>query len=199
MNAAGYDYQNHKNIIFWSWLTKMKKCFSRSLQMKLYHRTMCITVEPLLWGHPFASEKWPFKRGGLLLGVEINTYMFRLTLSSGLSRGGGLSSGWPLKRCSTVLLFCWIFIGRVIITAFYRWKCLISSDFWWSWDGCHFFGIPGLQCLRVRIRTNWLRKDLLHDGRKCKAMSFYEVVDCCCFLNKIINELTIDLWPRWNM
>ena len=42
---------------------------------------------------PFASEKWPFKRGGLLSGVEINTFMFRFTSSSGLSRGGGLSSG----------------------------------------------------------------------------------------------------------
>ena len=50
---------------------------------------------------PFAPEKWPFKRGGLS-GVEINTFMFRFTLSGGLSRGGGLSSGWPLKRGSTV-------------------------------------------------------------------------------------------------
>ena len=46
---------------------------------------------------PFASEKWPFKRGGLSSGVEINTFLFRFTLSSGLSRGGGLSSGWPLN------------------------------------------------------------------------------------------------------
>ena len=54
---------------------------------------------------PFAPEKWPFKRGGLSSGVKINTFMFRFTLSSGLSRGGGLSSGWPLKRGSTV--FCY--------------------------------------------------------------------------------------------
>ena len=53
---------------------------------------------------PFASEKWPFKRGGLSSGVEIYTFMFRFTLSSGLSRGGGLSSRWPLKRGSTVVL-----------------------------------------------------------------------------------------------
>ena len=53
---------------------------------------------------PFASEKWPFKRGGLSSGVEINTFMFRFTLSSGLSRAVGLSSGWPLKRGSTVLI-----------------------------------------------------------------------------------------------
>ena len=51
---------------------------------------------------PFAHKKWPFKRGGLSSGVEINTFMFRFTLSSGLSRGGSLSSGWPLKRGSTV-------------------------------------------------------------------------------------------------
>ena len=51
---------------------------------------------------PFAPEKWPFKRGGLRSGVEINTFMFKFTLLSGLSRGGGLSSGWPLKRGSTV-------------------------------------------------------------------------------------------------
>ena len=53
---------------------------------------------------PFAQEKWPFKRGGLSSGVEINTSMFRFTLSNGLSRGVALSSGWPLKRDSTVLL-----------------------------------------------------------------------------------------------
>ena len=52
---------------------------------------------------PFEPEKWPFKRGGHSSGVEINTFMFRFTLSSGLSRGGGLSSGWPLKRGSTVV------------------------------------------------------------------------------------------------
>ena len=50
---------------------------------------------------PFAPEKWPFKMGGLSSGVEINTFMFRFTLSRGLSRGvasqkGGLSKGVPL-------------------------------------------------------------------------------------------------------
>ena len=51
---------------------------------------------------PFAPEKWPFKRGGLPSGVGINTFMLRFTSSNGLSRGVGLSSGWPLKRGSTV-------------------------------------------------------------------------------------------------
>ena len=60
------------------------------------------TVEPLLWGHPFCIRKVGFKWGGLSSGVEINTFMFRFTLSSGLSREGGLLSGWPLKRGSTV-------------------------------------------------------------------------------------------------
>ena len=61
------------------------------------------TVDPFCEATPFASEKWPFKRGGLSSGVEINKFMFRFTLSSGLSRGGDLLSGWPLKRGSTVL------------------------------------------------------------------------------------------------
>ena len=39
---------------------------------------------------PFASEKWPFKRGGLSSGVKNNTLMFRFSLLSGLSRGSGL-------------------------------------------------------------------------------------------------------------
>ena len=51
---------------------------------------------------PFAPERWPFNRGGLSSGVEINTFMFRFTVSNGLSRGVGLSSGWPFKRGSTV-------------------------------------------------------------------------------------------------
>ena len=68
---------------------------------------------------PFALEKWPFKRGGLLSGVEINTFMFKFTLSSGLSRGGALvrvasQKGFhcittyfnpPLSRIALVLKF----------------------------------------------------------------------------------------------
>ena len=53
---------------------------------------------------PLASEKWPFKSGGLSSGVRINTIMFRFTLSSGVSTGGGLSSGWHLKRGFTVYI-----------------------------------------------------------------------------------------------
>ena len=62
----------------------------------------CVQWNPSCEATSFASEKWPFKRGGLLSGEKINTFMFRFTLSNGLSRGGGLSSGWTLKRGSTV-------------------------------------------------------------------------------------------------
>ena len=56
--------------------------------------TVCyIQWNPTCETNPFASEKWPFKRGGLSSGVKINTFMFRFTLTSGLFRGGGLSSG----------------------------------------------------------------------------------------------------------
>ena len=55
---------------------------------------------------PFAPEIWTFKRGGLSSGVEINTFMFRFTLSGGLSRGGGLSKGVPLYFQLKELIFC---------------------------------------------------------------------------------------------
>ena len=45
---------------------------------------------------PFAQEKWPYKRGGLLSGVEIHTFMFRFTWSSGL-----FQRGWPLVRVAS--------------------------------------------------------------------------------------------------
>ena len=69
----------------------------------MFQCKMVIQWNPSCGATPFASEKWPFKRGGLSSVVKINTFMSILTLSSGLSRGGGLSSGWPLKRGSTVL------------------------------------------------------------------------------------------------
>ena len=55
---------------------------------------------------PFESERCPFKRGGLSSGVEINTFMLRFTLSSGLSRGGGLLSGFD---CIVIFLFNLLF------------------------------------------------------------------------------------------
>ena len=50
--------------------------------------------------------------GGLSSGVEINTFMFRFTLSSGLSRGDGLSKGVPLYYYHT----CCFIIEKLSIT-----------------------------------------------------------------------------------
>ena len=66
-------------------------------EIRKYVMIYCdIQWNPSCEATPFASEMWPFKRGGLSSGVEINTFMLRFTLSSGLSRGvasyqGGLS------------------------------------------------------------------------------------------------------------
>ena len=62
---------------------------------------VCLQWNPSCEATLFAPEKWPFKRGGLSSGVEINAIMFRFTLSRGLSEGvtsrqGGLSKGAPL-------------------------------------------------------------------------------------------------------
>ena len=73
---------------------------------------------------PFASEKWPYKRGGHMSGVKINTFMLRFTLWSGLSRGGGLSSGWPLKRGSTVE---WSSLDTQILTTNRRRKSMLND------------------------------------------------------------------------
>ena len=58
---------------------------------------MLIQWNPSCEAIPFASEKWPFKRGGLSSGVEINAFRFRFTLSCCLFRGVGLSKGVPLS------------------------------------------------------------------------------------------------------
>ena len=60
-----------------------------------YNMLFPVQWNPSCEATPFTSEKWPFKRGGLSSGVEINTFKFRFTIS-------GLSPGWPLKRGSTV-------------------------------------------------------------------------------------------------
>ena len=53
----------------------------------------------MLWYLVFCI-KWD----GLSSGVEINAFMFRFTLCRVLSRGGDLSSEWPLKRGSSVYI-----------------------------------------------------------------------------------------------
>ena len=86
-----------------------------------------IQWNPSCEANPFSPEMWPFKRGGLSSGVEINTFMFRLTLSSGLSRGVGLSSGWPLKRGSTVCI-CMTSYTNNIRNMSWVYEILISSS-----------------------------------------------------------------------
>ena len=76
----------------------------QQLFMILAHLKYKLQWNPSCKATPFSPEMWLFKKGGLLSKEQINTFMFRFTLSSGLSRGVGLSSGWPLKRGSTVLV-----------------------------------------------------------------------------------------------
>ena len=66
-----------------------------------------VQLNPSSEATPFAPEMWPFKKGGLLLGVEINKLMVRLSWSSDLSRGVGLWSGWPLGGGSVELHLVW--------------------------------------------------------------------------------------------
>ena len=75
---------------------------STSHSVKVKTRSHINTVELLLWSHPFCTRKVVFQEGWPLIRVKINTFMFRFTLSSDLSRGGGLLSGWFVKRGSTV-------------------------------------------------------------------------------------------------
>ena len=84
---------------------------------KCINTYMMVQWNPSCEATPFASEEWPFKRVGLSSGVEINTFMFRFTLSSGLSKGvashqGGLSKGVSLYT-------------KIILTT----KCHILNDF----------------------------------------------------------------------
>ena len=59
-------------------------------------------------GTPLVRPPLLRQKSGLSRGVKISIFMFRFTLSRGLSRGGGLSSGWPLKRGSTVLIYLFV-------------------------------------------------------------------------------------------
>ena len=88
-----------------------KKIYTNIFKKRI--RLMDYTVEPLLWGYPFCIRKMPIQKC-LSSGVEINTFMFRFTLSSGHSKGGGLSSGWPLKRGSTVFQYRHCALGNFV-------------------------------------------------------------------------------------
>ena len=67
--------------------------------------TMLVQWNPSCEATPFCTSKVAFKEEWPLVRVEIITFMFRFTLSSDNSRGAGLSSRWPLKRCSTVYAY----------------------------------------------------------------------------------------------
>ena len=58
--------------------------------------------EALLCGHPFCNRNVAFQEGHPLIRDRIVTFMIRLSLISGLSKGVELSLRWPLKRGSTV-------------------------------------------------------------------------------------------------
>ena len=60
-------------------------------------------------GTPLVRPPLLHQKSGLSL--KIHTFLFRFTLSTGLPRGGGLSSGWPLKRGTTV------YISLILINA----------------------------------------------------------------------------------
>ena len=57
-------------------VTKLLTVTSPSKILQIYQ----IQWNPSCGATPFASEKWHFKRGGLSLWVEMNTFMFRITL-----------------------------------------------------------------------------------------------------------------------
>ena len=81
--------------------------------------TLCVHVSvydiqsnPSCEATPFAPEKWPFKRGGLSSGVEINTFMFRLHCQVAFPEGVASCQGFhciclivclPLLRILTIL------------------------------------------------------------------------------------------------
>ena len=92
---------------------------------------------------PFASEKWPFKRGGLSSGVENNTFMFRFTLSSGLSR-----QGWPLIRGSTVYTLMLYFCSLSASEGGYKSLSVMLTSCWWTLFApyCVFSAIDLLIC-----------------------------------------------------
>ena len=95
---------------------------SQSLVLLLIQRNNIHSGTPLL-RPALLQQKNGLSRGvaSTMSGVEIDTFMFIYTLSSGLSRGGGILSGWPLKRGSTVLLFL-----ALLITAHLYCKCKIT-------------------------------------------------------------------------
>ena len=65
----------------------MNKLLLDSAAINFVHARIQYSGPPSCEAPSFRPEKWPFKRGGLLVGLEINKFMFRFILSSGLSKG----------------------------------------------------------------------------------------------------------------
>ena len=117
---SSYDNQRVRR------LASSDRTSNRIIMVHAEYQQLYIQWNPSCEATPFAPEKWSFKRGGLLPGVEINTFMFRFTLSSDLSRRGGLSSGWPLKWGSTVLKHIYMFIH----TCYFHFFQILASACW---------------------------------------------------------------------
>ena len=64
----------------------MKLCNNRGSYSYIERNPSCEAT-------PFAPEMWPIKRCGPSSGVEINAFIFRLTLLSGLSSGVASQKG----------------------------------------------------------------------------------------------------------
>ena len=63
-------------------------------------RTLLITYggTPFCEATPFASEMWPFKRGGLSSEIEIKTFMFRFKNGSSCGRADSVLNGFTPHR-----------------------------------------------------------------------------------------------------
>ena len=75
------SHKNYINVVF-----TIKFCF-------LFMPLQC---NPSFEVNPCFPETWPFKRDYLSSGIEINSFVFKETLSCVLSKGIGLSKGVSL-------------------------------------------------------------------------------------------------------
>ena len=75
-------------------------CFVRFLLERTYMHGSILIVNIIQWNPSceatlFASEKWPFKRGGLSSGVEIYIYVLIYIVKWPFQKG------WPLKKVAS--------------------------------------------------------------------------------------------------
>ena len=57
---------------------------------------LAVQWNPSCEANPFALGKWPFKRGCLSSGVEINTFMFKFYIVK-----WPFQRGWPMVRVAS--------------------------------------------------------------------------------------------------